>query len=30
LDNEFVVDYRLAALAKLAGLKVESIHSWRW
>jgi hypothetical protein len=30
LDNEFVVDYRLAALAKLAGLKDESIHSWRW
>lgn len=30
LENEFVVDYRLAALAKLAGRKDESIHSWRW
>lgn len=30
MDNEFVVDYRLAALAKHAGLKDESVHSWRW
>ncbi len=30
LDNDFVVDYRLAALAKHVGLKPDSIHSWRW
>jgi hypothetical protein len=30
LDNDFVVDYRLAALAKHAGLKNDSVHCWRW
>lgn len=29
-DNEFVVDYRLAALLKRKGYKGESIHAWRW
>jgi len=29
-DNEFVVDYRFAALAKHIGLNSLSAHAWRW
>jgi|ERR1051325_6024580 hypothetical protein len=29
-DNDFTVDYRLAAIMKKIGFRGDSIHSWKW